>query len=379
MKRQLTVCRCGSLILAALLLVTAFSGCSETAEKTLEQRMEEYYSGKIITLINNYDLGGGTDVWASTFINHLGKHIPGHPIIIMEHHGGAAGLVGQRYLAEVCKPDGYFLGALGGNMVSSEATRTKDVPASASHSVLGVVAGFGDVTLTAGSTKTFPEAGLSVKPGMDKWFFGIQEKDATLVRSYAQFDLLGLKYDKDYKFIWGYSSGSAVQLACGQGETSALFIAIAPFIGQFTVNMVETGNGTALWQDGMEIPGGLVRHPAVPNVPLFDEVYKQATGKDVSGIGYEFTRWRNKANAVMRTLAFPPKTPDWIVEGMRNAVAEMLKDPAYLDDQEKIFGTRESVALVGKDAEAMISEVLGSSAEYIEYIDSVFSIVEKSQ
>ena len=364
-----------SVVVVFLVSIVIGIGCANAAQ-TNEELMHAHYAGRVLTLINNYPPGGGTDVWASTFINHLGRHIPGNPTIVMEHRGGAAGVVGQRYLAEVRRPDGYSLGALGGNMVSSQATLTKDIPDTADHRILGIIAGFGDVTLTAGHTSVFPEAGRSVVPGMDKWYFGIQERDATLVRSFAQFEMLGLEHGREYQFIYGYSSGSAVQLAIEQQEVSAIFIAVAPFMGQFTENMVEPGMGVALWQDGLETAAGLIRHPAIPEIPTFDEVYYEATGRAPSGEGYDFKRWRNKGNAVMRTLVFPPGTPDFIIEGMRTAVANMLDDPLYLDDQERIFGTREPLAIVGADAEAIIHEVIDGAERFMTYIDEVFEIVQ---
>src|SRR5215468_7625829 len=71
-----------------------------------------FYSGKQLMVLVNYDAGGPTDIEARIFARHIGRHIAGVPNIIVQNMGGAAGLIGTKYLGEVAPKDGTILGYL---------------------------------------------------------------------------------------------------------------------------------------------------------------------------------------------------------------------------------------------------------------------------
>src|SRR5882672_8660155 len=45
---------------------------------------DDFYAGKQITLVVGAGVGGGYDLQARLTARHLGKHIPGHPIIVVQ-------------------------------------------------------------------------------------------------------------------------------------------------------------------------------------------------------------------------------------------------------------------------------------------------------
>ena len=94
-----------NLALAALLLAAAGG----------DARAQGLYAGKPLTILVNYDVGGTTDIEARVFSRHIGKHIAGNPNIIVQNMGGAAGLVGTKYLGEVAPKDGSMLGYFTGS------------------------------------------------------------------------------------------------------------------------------------------------------------------------------------------------------------------------------------------------------------------------
>src|SRR5215470_12264159 len=71
-----------------------------------------YYTGKQLTVLVNYDAGGPTDIEARVFARHIGRHVGGGPNVIVQNMGGAAGLIGTKYLGEVAPKDGTMLGYL---------------------------------------------------------------------------------------------------------------------------------------------------------------------------------------------------------------------------------------------------------------------------
>ena len=53
------------------------------------------FEGKQIKIVIPYGPGGTYDKYGVAFSNHLGKHIPGNPNIILQHMPGAGGSEGH--------------------------------------------------------------------------------------------------------------------------------------------------------------------------------------------------------------------------------------------------------------------------------------------
>ena len=55
------------------------------------QSLEQFYAGKTINFIVGAGAGGSYDIYARTLANHMGKHMPGKPIIVVKLAGGVGG------------------------------------------------------------------------------------------------------------------------------------------------------------------------------------------------------------------------------------------------------------------------------------------------
>src|SRR4051812_3737075 len=72
---------------------------------------QNFYSGKQLTVLINYEAGGPTDIEGRVFARHIGRHL-GNPAVISQNMGGASGLIGTKYLGEVAAKDGLMVGYL---------------------------------------------------------------------------------------------------------------------------------------------------------------------------------------------------------------------------------------------------------------------------
>src|SRR5262245_8485665 len=82
---------------------------------TTNGEAQNFYAGKQLTVLINYEVGGPTDIEARAFALHVGRQMRGHPNLNTQNMGGAAGLVGAKYLGEVAARDGSILGYLTGS------------------------------------------------------------------------------------------------------------------------------------------------------------------------------------------------------------------------------------------------------------------------
>jgi tripartite-type tricarboxylate transporter receptor subunit TctC len=74
---------------------------------------DDFYKGKSITIAVGFSAGGGYDVNARTLARHLGKHIPGNPIVTPKNMDGAGSLRLANWLYNVASKEGLVFGTIG--------------------------------------------------------------------------------------------------------------------------------------------------------------------------------------------------------------------------------------------------------------------------
>ena len=58
----------------------------------------DFYRGKTVDLQIAYSVGGGYDLYARMIARHLGKHIPGNPMVVPKNMEGAGGMRAANWL-----------------------------------------------------------------------------------------------------------------------------------------------------------------------------------------------------------------------------------------------------------------------------------------
>src|SRR5215510_2427810 len=73
---------------------------------------QPFYQGKSIRLIAGTTAGTVTDLWPRLIAEHMGKHIPGNPSVVVQNMPGAGGVIAANYVYNIAKPDGLILGTV---------------------------------------------------------------------------------------------------------------------------------------------------------------------------------------------------------------------------------------------------------------------------
>jgi tripartite-type tricarboxylate transporter receptor subunit TctC len=94
-----------------LALAVAASLSIVSTAPTSAQSAASFYANKNLTFIVPDGVGGGYDAYSRLLARHLADHIPGHPRIVTENMPGAAGLVATNWLYNVAPHDGSVMGA----------------------------------------------------------------------------------------------------------------------------------------------------------------------------------------------------------------------------------------------------------------------------
>ncbi len=69
-----------------------------------------FYKGKTVRIIVGASAGGGYDTYSRTIARHMGKHIPGNPVLVVDNMPGAGFLIAANYIYKIAKPDGLTIG-----------------------------------------------------------------------------------------------------------------------------------------------------------------------------------------------------------------------------------------------------------------------------
>jgi tripartite-type tricarboxylate transporter receptor subunit TctC len=69
-------------------------------------RADDFYKGKLFTIVVGFTPGGGYDTYARVLARHIGAHIPGNPTVIVQNMLGAGSLTSVRYLDLTAPRDG---------------------------------------------------------------------------------------------------------------------------------------------------------------------------------------------------------------------------------------------------------------------------------
>jgi tripartite-type tricarboxylate transporter receptor subunit TctC len=70
----------------------------------------DFYQGKTVTIYVGFGPGGGYDAYAQLLGQHIRRHIPGEPTVIVKHMPGAGSLTLMNYLWSVASSDGTAFG-----------------------------------------------------------------------------------------------------------------------------------------------------------------------------------------------------------------------------------------------------------------------------
>ena len=296
----------------AALLILLFSPCGATAQ---------FYAGKTITLISG--ASGGYDTFGRVLAQHMGKHIEGHPHIVVRNMPGAASMVAANYLYNVAPPDGLTFGVF----VRSIATAPLFGDKAAKYAP--------EKFTWIGTSSTYLDDAYSLMVRKDR---GVNTLDDLRSRPPLRLGSTGPSAEGDigsrviadvlgieFKMVRGYQGTPNVAMAVEQGEMDGMMLGLTS-IQTFRAEWLKPDSPVRfLVQFGY---GGAGRHPAIADVPRIDEFARTDEARAIFKLmqmGYR----------IARPFAAPPGVPADRAKILRDAFMATHKDPAYLEDARK--------------------------------------------
>jgi tripartite-type tricarboxylate transporter receptor subunit TctC len=311
------------------------------------------FKGKQIKLTIGFGFGGTYGKYSRMFAEHLKRHIPGTPNIIVESRPGAGGLLATNYAAKAMPANGLNYLVPPDSSVVVQLMRPKKAKFDMSKfSWIGSANQTNVILVVRGDTgikKWEDLRNISVPMGST----GLAST-STIMPGLVN-SMLGTKM----KIVTGYKGSSKTGLSVEQGENRG-----AAFNWLFWKSKYQR------WFEGDKpfaravLQLGHFKDPELPNVPMMKEVVDPKYKPVLQFIG--------SLGLIGRGVAAPPGTPQGAINVMRTAWEKMIKDPTFHADAKKrklrvIAADAATIEKVVKDAIANTSPELVKQAAVLAY------------
>ncbi len=299
------------LIVVVLIVGVAIPLSGRCAEKA-------YFEGKTFTMICGASPGGGMDIYNRLIARHISKYIPGHPTVVPDNLVGAGTLVSAKHLYSRVKPDGLTTVMFVSDLLMSQILGRKGVDFDLRQfEWIGVPVRDTIVAVLGKSS------GVS---NMDQWMASktplrigaISQSDMTAVCPKMLKAVLGLPI----LVVDGYKGTNEIRLAVDSGE-------LAGGGWQWEAIRVMWGKGLASGDISVAVQIVSKPHPELPNVPLASRYIKTSEGNQLMKAAIL------DPASITRLYALTPGTPKELVQVLRKAFMDTMKDPDLLAEAKK--------------------------------------------
>jgi len=277
-----------------------------------------FFEGKTIRLIVGFTAGGGYDAYTRAIGRHMGKHIPGNPVMIVENMPGAGSMISANYTFKAARPDGLTIGHFIGGLFLQQLLGKPGIEFDAAKfQYVGVP---GQDNFVIGIAKS---SGIT---DIDAWLASKQVIKFGGVASGSGSDdipnILKATIGLPLQLVSGYKGTADVRLAFNSGEVAGLS------------NSWESTKST--WRKELEtgdlklvLQATLKPHPEFPKLPMALSYAKTDEARLL------ISTVARVHGATVRPYVLPPNTPKDRVQIIRKAFMDTMKDPEFLAEAKK--------------------------------------------
>lgn len=289
--------------LAVCLLAASPAGADEVAE---------FYKGKTVTVVVPVSPGGTFHLYAQLVEQHIGRHIPGNPTMILQNRPGAGGVTANAFMMHAAPKDGTMLAEINpGTMTLPLLRPARYDPRE--FEWIGSVA----VRGYCGAVWHTVEANTIEKMKKSEVVLGATGKGSQNFQIPTLMNhILGTKF----KIVSGYKGGGELNLAIESGEIQGRSNFYEGFVGAKS-DWIRDRKLNFFFTIGPDIP-------ELKHVPNLKSLMKTEEQKRMLSL-IETTLQLGQA------FFLPPGTPRARVDAVTAAFAKMVKDAQFLADAKK--------------------------------------------
>ena len=304
--------------MAIIRLILASATIISLANVARAQTDEVFFKSHKLTLASSSNAGGGLDTYARLLSRHIARHIPGNPTTIVQNVPAAGGIALANMVYNTAAKDGTYIGMVRGTVIQEQIYKNPQVQFDGRK-----FAWIGNMNSDYDACVMWAASGVrSVADFYTREIVvgasgaGAQSYSLPIVYN----ELLGTKF----KVISGYAGTPERVLAMERGElTGACGINTSTFRSVLPQPYRE---GKLL----LVAQAGETKDPAYPDVPNMLDQAKTPEAREA--LAFLFAPL-----SLGRSFATAPETPTARVALLRRAFNAAMKDPALIQDAEKLL------------------------------------------
>jgi tripartite-type tricarboxylate transporter receptor subunit TctC len=278
----------------------------------------EFYKGKTVRVLVGASAGGAFDTWGRMIGRHLGKQIPGNPVVVVENVTGAGGLILANQVYKSNRPDGLTIATFNGGLLMGQILGRPGIEFDARRfEYLGVPAKFDSVCAfsKASGITSFERWKASKAPIK----VGGTAPGSNLVDIPKV--LMGV-FGLPTQIITGYKGFAEIRLAVDGGELAG---ACGGWDGLKLLwgKQFESGDVIAIMQTRSK------PLPDLPKVPLVMDFASNEEDRQLIEVGIQFPSLLSLA------YALAPGTPKDRLQSLRKAFIDTLASPDLFADVQR--------------------------------------------
>jgi len=282
------------------------------------QSVEDFYTGKALTLYIGFPAGGGYDLYGRLVARHIGRFIPGEPTIVPVNMEGAGSLRLMNWLYTAAPKDGTVFGTVnhgapfvplvGEEQFAQFDAREYSWLGSANEEVSVCVAW--ERTGITEFEQLYEQELIvgSTGPGAEEFILT---------------KLVGTVLGARLRPITGYAGSDEINFAIERGEVDGRCGWTWSSVKSTRQRWLDEGSINILLQIALR------KHPDLPDVPLIMELVENEEQREALQL------YLVQASLGRPFLA-PPQIPADRAAALREAFDAMVADPEFLDEAERL-------------------------------------------
>ena len=320
---------------------------------TLSARAENvgFYAGKTVRLIVGFGSGGSYDLYGQALARHIGRHLPGNPVVVPNSMPTAGSLTAANYIYNVAPRDGTVFGIV----ASGAPTMPLFYPDQAKFDA-GKFAWIGSASkaifLDIVSSKSPAKGGedlLTREIILGSTGPGAAAYDLPVMMN----TMAGFRY----KIVQGYNTVADVYLAIARGEVDGVSGTTWDSISRMPA-----------WRDG-EIRV-VVQYGAQPIPQLKDVVMATSfarSSQDKLAMNLLLSR-----QEMGKPFLAPPGLPPERVAELRRAFMATMRDPAFIEEMQKL--QLDIDPLTGEEVQRLVETVTATAPDIVQRVRDMLSV-----
>ena len=270
-------------------------------------------AGKTVTLAISTPAGGGYDLYGRVVARHIGRYLPGNPVVVPQNMPGAGSLIAANWLYNQAAKDGTAIAIIPSatlfeNLLGNTSAR---FDARKFHWLMSL----NDYTAVASSWHATPF--VTAADMFSKEFVVGSNAPASDTTVWPL--LLNALIGTRIKVVKGYSGSTGIALAMERGEVQGMIGDDWDGFKASKASWVREKKVRILMQMAQ------TRHPDLADIPLADEFAKDDANRQVLRLFVARQKYG-------RPFLAPPGIPQPMVAAWGAAFDKLVTDPGFMHD-----------------------------------------------